>query len=354
MADYYQILGVSRDAPAEEIKKTFRRLARESHPDANPGDPAAEARFRQYAEAYEVLSDPDKRARYDRGDSMDLGDMFSGLGSFDDLLRSVFGDGGMFGGAGGRRSTELRGRDIRVRLEIDLEEAAFGSVHDVSFRAAVACEVCTGSGARPGSHKETCSTCQGAGQVRVARRSMFGSVMSVTACGTCQGSGHVIPDPCVTCAGSGVTKASKAVAVEVPQGVSDGTRLRLNGDGEAGARGAGPGDLYVDMQVRPHDLFARQGDDLVYDLEIGLAQAALGSHADIPLLGDGIERLDIAAGTQPGDVQRLRGEGVGRLGRRGRGDMFVRINVTVPTSLTTAERETLRRYAEVRGESTTD
>ena len=352
MADYYEILGVSRDAQSDEIKKAFRRLARESHPDANPGDAEAEARFRQYAEAYEVLSDTARRAKYDRGDAMDFGDLFSGMGSFDDLLRSVFGDGGVFGGGG--RTAEPRGRDIRVRLEVDLEDAAFGSVHDVRFRAAVACAACAGSGATPGSHKETCGTCQGAGQVRVARRSMFGSVMTVTTCGTCAGSGQVIPDPCEVCVGSGVTEDSKMVSVEVPQGVGDGTRLRLNGDGEAGARGAPSGDLYVDMVVRPHDLFDRQGNDLIYSLELGIAQATLGSEADVPLLGGGVERVDVQAGTQPGDVMRLKGEGVGRLGRRGRGDLFIRMNVGVPTSLSAAEREILRRFAEARGEHISD
>ncbi len=352
MADYYEILGVSRDAPSEEIKKTFRRLARESHPDANPGDADAEARFRQYAEAYEVLSDPNKRARYDRGDAVDFGDLFSGLGSFDGLLRSVFGDGGVFGGA--RRAAEPRGRDIRVRLEVDLEEAAFGSVHDVEFRAAVACDTCRGSGARPGSHSETCGTCGGAGQVRVARRSMLGSVMTVTACGTCGGAGQVIPDPCETCEGAGVTEAVKSVSVEVPQGVAQGTRLRLNGDGEAGARGAPGGDLYVDMVVLPNELFDRQGDDLVYTLDLGIAQATLGAKADVPLLGGGVERVGVKPGTQPGEVLRLKGEGVGHLGRRGRGDLFVRVNVDVPTSLSAAEREMLRRFAEARGEQISD
>lgn len=354
MADYYELLGVRRDASQDEIKKAFRKLARESHPDANPGDAEAEGRFRQYAEAYEVLSDPDRRARYDRGDTMDIGDLFSGLGSFDDLLRSVFGDGGLFGGATRTAAADARGRDIRVRLDVDLEEAAFGSVHDVEFRAAVACDTCDGSGARPGSSKETCATCGGAGQVRVARRSMFGSVMTVTACGTCRGDGQVIPDPCATCSGIGVVEGEKKVSVEVPQGVSDGTRLRLNREGEAGVRGAPPGDLYVEMVVRPHDLYIRQGDDLIYELGLGIAQAALGAEQDVPLLGGGYERLKLDPGTQPGDVVRIRGEGVGRLGRRGRGDLFVRVGVEVPKELTAAEREMLRRYAEARGEPITD
>lgn len=352
MADYYEILGVNRDASSTEIKKAFRKLARDNHPDANPDDPAAEARFRLAAEAYEVLSDSGRRARYDRGDAMDLGDLLSGLGSFDDILRSVFGEGGLFGTGGRRATAQPRGRDVRVRLDVDLDEAAFGSVHDVQFRAAVACATCAGSGARPGSHEETCVTCGGAGQVRVARRSMFGSVMTVTACGTCSGAGRVIPDPCETCIGLGVTEGMREVSVEVPQGVSDGTRLRINREGEAGIRGAPPGDLYVEMSVRPHELFARQGDDLVYRLQVGVAQAALGAEVEVPLLDGQSTKVQIEPGTQPAEVLRLRGEGVGRLGRRGRGDLFVRIEVEVPRSLSPAERELLRRYAEVRGEDT--
>ena len=353
MADYYGNLGVSRDASSDEIKKAFRKLARESHPDANPGDSGAEARFRQYAEAYEVLSDNEKRARYDRGDTMDLGDLFSGFGSFDDILRSVFGDGGVFGG-GVRQGVETRGRDVRVRLDLDLDEAAFGSVHDVQFRAAVSCTICSGSGARAGSSKETCSTCGGAGQVRVARRSMFGSMMTVTACGTCRGEGLVIPDPCENCSGLGVTEGVRNISVDVPQGVIDGTRLRLNNDGEAGVRGTPAGDLYVDINVRLHDQFARQGDDLIYVLEVSMAQAALGTQADIPLLGGGFEQVAIDSGTQPGAVLRMRGKGAGRLGRRGFGDLFVRVEVGVPKKLSAAEREILRRFAEVRGEDVID
>lgn len=350
MADYYETLGVARDADQDEIKKAFRRLARETHPDANPDDPAAEARFREVAQAYEVLSDPDRRARYDRGDTMDLGDLFSNLGSFDDLIRSVFGDAGnLFGGGG--RSAPSRGRDIRVPVEVTLEEAAFGTVSEARFRAAVGCETCDGSGARPGTHAETCSVCGGVGQVRVTRRSMFGSMMTVAPCEQCSGTGKTIADPCETCRGRGVVDGERTVRVEVPQGVSEGTRLRLNREGEAGGRGVPPGDLYVDIRVTPHPDFVRDGENLIYELPIGIAQATLGTEIDVPLIDGETERIRIAAGTQPGAIIRIKGQGVGRLGRRGRGDLYVRVLVRIPEDISDAEREALAAYAEARGES---
>lgn len=350
MADYYERLGVARDASQDEIKKAFRRLARETHPDANPGDASAEARFREIAEAYEVLSDPQRRARYDRGDTMDLGDLFANLGSLDDLIRSVFGDGGGLFGGGMRSAARQRGRDIRVPVAISLEDAAFGTVSEVRFRAAVGCETCDGSGATPGTTTETCSVCGGVGQVRVARRSMFGSMMTVTPCDRCSGTGTMIPDPCRDCGGRGIIEGTRTVKVEVPPGVSDGTRLRLNREGEAGGRGMPPGDLYVDISVAPHERFLRDGENLVHDLEIGIAQASLGAQVEVPLLDGGTERLDIPPGTQPGAVIRLKGHGVPRLSRRGRGDLYVRVAVVVPTDLGDAEVESLRRYAEARGE----
>ena len=357
MADYYEVLGVDRDASPEQIKKAFRRLARATHPDANPGDPAAEARFRQIAEAYEVLSDPAKRDRYDRGDSFDVSGLFQGAGSFDDLLRSVFGegglfsDGGMFGG-GPRRVADSRGRDIRVRLALDLEQAAFGVLREVRFRAAVVCETCSGSGAKSGSGPRACNICAGTGQVRMARRSAFGSLMTVTACQACGGSGSVIADPCRACGGAGAAQGEKEVSVEVPAGVDNGSRLRLTGDGEAGRRGAPPGDLYIDIEVRPHELFARRGHDLFYDLPVGIASAALGTEVEVPLLGGGHESVRVPGGTQHGEVIRVRGKGTARLGRRGRGDLFVKVAIEVPKRLRRAERRALVRYAEARGEKT--
>lgn len=355
MADYYEILGVARTAGQDEIKRAFRKLARETHPDSHPDDPAAEARFRQVAEAYEVLSDPEKRARYDRGDTFDFSSLFGGpgMGSLDDLLRSVFGNGGMFGGAGWEGTGEgarSRGRDIRLSLALELEEAAFGGQRAVQFRAAVSCETCSGSGARPGSDIRTCAACGGAGRVRVARQSIFGSMMTVAACRDCSGEGTVIEDRCADCSGAGITEGIRETEVEIPPGAEDGTRLRIGRKGEDGARGAAPGDLYVDLTVRPHQLFTRRGSDLFYQIRIGIAAAALGTEVEIPLLGGKTELVRLPAGTQPGEMIRLRGEGTGRLGRRGRGDMFLQVEVDVPRKLGRSEKEILRRYADARGE----
>ncbi len=229
--DYYSVLGVGRDATTEEIKKAFRQAARGSHPDSNPGDPQAEVRFREAAEAYEVLVDPERRRRYDRGDAIDLSDIFSGMGGFDDILRSVFGEGGLFGTSGGRTA---RGRDILVRVEVELGEAAFGTDVVAAFHAQVPCANCQGSGAEPGSGVVTCPQCGGGGSVRMARRSLFGTMMTVGNCPTCHGEGSLINEHCHLCAGTGAISQEVSVNVEVPAGVSTGTRLRLTGRGESG------------------------------------------------------------------------------------------------------------------------
>ena len=347
--DFYDILGVSRDATTEEIKKAFRRLARESHPDANPEDPTAEARFREIAEAYEVLSDPERRHRYDRGDPIDLGDLFASFGGFDDLIRSVFGDSGFFGTPTRQAN---RGRDVLVPAPITLAEAAFGVTRDLEFSALVGCETCQGSGAAPGSHPETCSRCAGSGAVRVARRGFLGSVMTLTACDLCAGTGQMIRNPCETCRGRGVTPGERTVTVEIPGGVSEGTRLRLTGRGEPGDRGARPGDLYVETHIDPDDRFIRDGDDLIVRVDLGLAQAALGTQIEIPLIEGGHQEIELPRGTQPGTVLPLRGKGMERLGRRGRGDLLVEVLVRVPDDLSKEEEQTLRAYATVRGEET--
>lgn len=347
--DYYATLGVGRDAAPEEIKKAFRRLARETHPDANPGDPKAEARFREVAEAYEVLSDPDRRRRYDRGDTLDLTDLFSGFGSFDDLLRSVFGESGLFGGM--RTETgPRRGRDVLVTAKVALSEAAFGVATEVRFRTRVLCQVCSGEGAAPGTSKSTCATCGGGGAVRVARRGMLGTVMTVATCDRCGGSGQTISTPCPACVGSGTVDDARSVKVEVPAGVTDGTRLRLTGQGEAAPRLGPPGDLYVDIAVTPDPRYLRDGSDLVYRTSVGIVEAALGTVVEIPLLEGGAEHLNIAPGTQPGWVARLRGLGVPHLGRRGRGDLIVQVMVSVPTHLNEDQEAALRRFAAAGGE----
>ena len=347
--DFYDILGVARDASTEEIKKAFRRMARESHPDANPDDPTAEARFREIAEAYEVLSDPERRHRYDRGDTIDLNDLFASFGGFDDLIRSVFGDSGVFSSATRQPN---RGRDVLVPAQITLAEAAFGVTRELDFASLVACETCQGSGAAPGTSPETCSKCAGAGAVRVARRGFLGSVMTLTACDLCSGTGQMIRVPCETCHGNGLTSGERSVSVEIPGGVSEGTRLRLTGQGEPGQRGARRGDLYVEIRVEPDDRFVRDGDDLIVRVELGMAQAALGTRIDVPLVEGGLQEIEIPRSTQPGTVFPLRGKGMERLGRRGRGDMLVEVGVHVPDDLSKEEEEALRAYAAVRGEET--
>lgn len=347
MKNYYDILGVSREASPEEIKRAFRRLARDTHPDANPDDPAAEGRFREVAEAYEVLSDPDKRARYDRGDTIDFSNLFGG--TLDDLLRSVFGDSGLFGAAG-RTTARRRGRDVLVAAEIDLVEAFEGVTREVSFDGMVTCESCHGRGVAEGGHAETCSTCQGNGVIRTARASVFGQVMQMVECTPCGGSGQVIPDPCPACRGAGATRGRRVLNVDIPAGVDTGTRLRLSGTGESGGRSGTPGDLYVEVHVRPDERWEREGSHLVHRVRIGIAEAALGAVIDVPLIDGGDKDITLEAGTQPGTVIRLAGQGMSRVGRRGRGDLLVEVAVLVPTSLTDEQADALRSYAQLADE----
>jgi len=344
--DYYQVLGVPRDATTADIKKAFRKIARDTHPDANPGDPETAARFRTAAEAYEVLSDPDRRRHYDRGDAIDLGSLF-GAGGLDDLINSVFGDGGLFG-APPRRPP--RGRDVLVRVEIGLADAAFGADVPVSFLTRRTCEVCEGSGSEPGTGRQNCPDCSGTGSVRVARRSLFGTMMAVNTCPRCRGEGVVIEDPCLNCQGAGSVDDNATVTVEVPAGISTGTRLRLSNRGESGGRSGPPGDLFVEVIVRPHEHFERLDDDLVVRTSIGISEAVLGTRVEVPLIDGDTTVVDVPPGTQPGDIFRVAGAGMTRLGRRTRGDMHVVVSVDIPTAVTEEEAELLRRWAEIRGE----
>ncbi len=347
--NYYQVLGVQRDATSEEIKRAFRQLARETHPDANPGDPETEARFRQAAEAYEVLSNPERRRRYDRGDTIDLGDLLSGFGGIEDLLRSVFADGGLFGG---REPRPSRGRDILVYSEITLEQAATGSDVSVDFRSRVSCSSCSGSGASPGTGRSTCSECGGSGQVRVTQRSFLGTVLTAQTCGRCSGSGYTIERPCQECSGVGAVTEDVGVKVEIPPGVTSGTRLRLTGRGEAPGAGGIAGDLYVEIAVADHPLYERDGNDLWYALSVGIAEASLGTVVSIPVIEGGEVELEVPAGTQPGDTFRISGAGMPALGRKVRGELIVVVGVRIPTGLSAEEEELMRRWADLRGERT--
>jgi len=356
VADLYEVLQVSRDATQEEIKKSYRRLAREWHPDANPDDPQAEARFKELAAAYEVLSDPAKRERYDRfGNSADfnLSDPFgSGMGGLGDLFDSFFGGGSPFGGSAARGrgpSGPPRGEDLDAQAVLEFTDAVFGCQTDVSVRTAVACGDCGATGAAPGTEATRCGDCGGSGEVRVVRQTVLGQMVSASVCRTCGGQGEVIPSPCPTCSGAGRVIEDTTYTVDVPAGVDEGSTLRLTGRGAAGMRGGPPGDLYVRLRVRPHERFERHGDDLVHELPISMAQAALGAHLMLETL-DGFEDLVIPRGTQSGKVFKLKHRGVPRLDGRGRGDLLVQVRVEIPTTLDEESEDLLRRYATVRGE----
>ena len=348
MKDYYKILGVDRDASADDIKRRFRQLARETHPDANPDDPDAESRFREIAEAYEVLSDPQKKARFDRGEEFGA-DLFSNFGGLDEILSQFFGGVGGFGY--GRSATQnRRGQDVAVAVELELADAAFGVSREVSFVAPVGCQVCDGSGAADGHTPVPCGTCAGRGQVQTTRNTFLGSMMTVTDCPTCRGRGSVVQDPCSNCSGAGRVSDEVNLTVEIPAGVDDGTRLRLSGRGGAGEMGSPNGDLYVQVKLLPDSRFERVGADLHHAVRLGMAEAALGSIVRVPLIdGDDLD-IDVPGGTQPGTVFRLARKGIPHLQRRGRGDMLVTVDVVIPDSLTPEQESALRSYADLRGE----
>lgn len=358
MADYYELLGVSRTASAEEIKKAYRRKARELHPDAKPDDRAAEEQFKQVAQAYEVLSDPEARSRYDRfGEAgvgsaagPNIGDMFTGAG-IGDLFDAFFGGGGnpFGGGMRGGPTGPPRGQDLEVVADITFAQAVFGATIPVEVRTALRCEECGGSGAGSGTKPVTCSECNGRGQVQRVRQSLLGQMVTASACPRCGGLGEVIVTPCPSCKGEGRVIAPKTYQVDVPAGVDTGSTLRLTGRGAVGPRGGGAGDLYVHVRVAPHEVFTRDGDDLVAVLSVSIAQAALGTKISLPTL-DGEEEIAVPPGTQPGREFVFRQRGVHRLHGRGRGDLRVRIDVEVPTKLSDFETELLTKYAESRGE----
>ena len=354
--DYYEILGVSRDASSEEIKRAYRRKARELHPDVNP-DPETQDQFKLVTAANEVLSDPEKRAMYDRG-----GDPLAGAGgsygqgfSFSDIMDAFFGQGGP---QRGPRSRMRRGQDALLRLEIELAEAAFGISKDLKVDTAIVCSTCEGSGAAEGSEPVTCTTCHGRGDVQHVQRSFLGDIRTSRPCPTCQGYGTVIPNPCAECAGDGRVRSRRSITVKIPPGVDTGTRVQLTGEGEVGPGGGPAGDLYVEIEVAQHELFTRHGDDLLCDVTVPMTAAALGTHVNLPTLeaetgGEGVDKtvpLDIDSGTQSGEQIVVRGRGVPRLRRTGRGDLIVQVVVETPTKLDPEQQELLKRLAEMRDE----
>lgn len=348
--DFYQILGVERSASQDEIKRAYRRLARENHPDANPDDPEAEARFKQVAEAYEALGDPEKRARYDRFGSSGSrgGDPF--MGGLGDLFDAFFNAGGQGGrGDGGPQ----RGADLEVVAELTLEDVVHGVAKDVSVRTAVPCDTCEATGAAPGSEAVRCDQCGGSGQIRQVRQSILGQMVTTAACARCAGEGVIVTNPCSDCSGEGRRVQEQTYSVDIPAGVDDGSTLRLTGRGAVGRRGGGAGDLYVQVRVADHEDFVRNGDDLLGEVRVAVTQAALGAKVEFQSL-DGERPVDVPAGAQTGQTFRFRNQGIPRLRGGGRGDLLLTLVVDTPTDLTPEQEELLRLLAKERGEEVKD
>jgi molecular chaperone DnaJ len=344
--DPYGLLGVATNATDDEIKRAYRKLARELHPDTNP-DPAAEARFKEITGAYETLRDPERRRRFDMFGDDGRGGAGQGAGEafgFGDLFDAFFS-----GGFGGGASGPARAPDAEAIMELDLSEAAFGTTQHLEVQLPSACDRCEGSGCEPGTHPDRCDACGGAGEVRQVRRSILGQLVTAVPCVACAGTGQRVANPCSTCGGDGRVSGTRTIEVEVPAGIDDGQRLRLTGRGPAAPRNGVAGDLYVTVRVRPHPALERHGFDLVHRRRIAMTQAALGTVLAVETL-DEPEELTVPPGTQPGHVFRFKGGGIPVLQGRGRGDLLVQIDVDVPQELTDEERELLARFAELRGE----
>jgi molecular chaperone DnaJ len=347
--DYYAVLGVERGATAEEIKKAYRRLARQLHPDVNP---AEEERFKEVTKAYEVLADPQKREMYDLGgDPFSTGGGFGQGFGFSDIMDAFFGGGA--GAQRGPRSRQRRGRDALIRLEVDLDEATFGANRDIQVDTAVACTSCGGEGTAPGTSPRRCDVCQGRGEVQQVTRSFLGQVMTARPCAACQGFGSVIPEPCADCGGDGRVRTRRTLKIKVPPGVDTGTRIQLSGEGEAGPGGGPAGDLFVEVVEKPHAVFQRSGDDLHATVAVPMTAAALGTTLTLDTL-DGPRSVDLRPGSQAGQTVSLPGLGVTHLRGQGRGDIIVHIDVQTPTRLDSEQEELLRKFAALRGEDGPD
>ncbi len=354
--DYYEILGVDKDADQKEIKKAYRKLAKKYHPDRNPDDPEASEKFKEISEAYGILSDEDKRARYDQYGHAGIGDddfnyedfAQGGFGGLEDLFEMFMGGG--FSARGQRaQNRPSRGRDLEYRMEISFENAAFGTEKTIRIPRQETCQTCDGSGAKPGSNPRTCPKCDGSGQIRVNQRTPFGNMAQIKTCDRCQGKGEIIDDPCPDCNGEGRVTRRRDIKVEIPAGISSGQRIRLSGKGGAGKRGGPSGDLFVRVDVKPHDLFERKGDDVYYELPINFVQAALGDEIQVPTL-EGEVKLKIPEGTQPGDSLRLKNKGINHLRSSGRGDQYIKIKVVIPKSLDSEQKELLQKFAKISGD----
>ncbi|CAH2214133.1 molecular chaperone DnaJ [Tepidibacter aestuarii] len=355
--DYYEVLGVDKSASDQELKKAYRKLAMKYHPDRNPDNKEAEEKFKEANEAYEILSDAQKRQNYDQFGHAGANGGFggqggfdfngSGFGGFEDIFGDMFGD--IFGGGRSRRNGPERGSDIRYRMTISFEEAAFGTEKEISINRSENCDECSGTGAKPGTSKKTCSTCGGSGEVKQAQRTPFGTMMNVRPCHTCSGTGSIIETPCTKCSGKGEINKKKQVNIKIPAGIDDGSAIRLSGEGELGLRGGPRGDLYVVIDVLPHKLFERDGNNVYCEMPITFAQAALGDEVEVPTL-DGKVKYKIPEGTQTGTVFRLREKGVPRLRSKARGDQYVKVVVEVPKRLSEKQKDILKQFAKESGE----
>ena len=344
MSNHYEVLGVSKDAPADEIKKAYRRLARELHPDLNPSEDAQE-RFKLVTHAYEVLSDSDQRRNYDMGGQGGFGGFPGGNFGFGDIFDTFFGGGG----SRGPRSRAERGQDALLRVELSLRDAVFGVEKSIEIDTAVLCTTCNGTTCRPGTGPKTCDICHGVGSVQREVRSLLGNIVTSQPCNVCKGYGQVIPDPCVECRGQGRVRARRNLDLNIPGGVEDGLRLHLPQQGEVGFAGGPNGDLYVDVLVKSDEIFGRRGDDLTCTLDVPLHDAVLGRHATIETF-DGPVDVSVEAGVQTGDVITLKGKGVTHLRGSGRGDLLVTVQVQTPQKLDSKQREIFRKLAELRAD----
>lgn len=348
--DFYEVLGVSKTATDDEIKKAYRKLAKKYHPDLNPNDKSAEQKFKEVSEAYEILSDKEKRSRYDQFGHAGVDQNysggsggFSGFGGFD--MGDIFGDifGGGFSSRGTSRRGPQRGSNISAHVAISFEEAAFGCEKEINIYRIENCPDCGGTGAKSGTEVATCTVCGGSGQVRSMQRTILGSMQTVTTCTACNGKGTVVKDPCGKCAGKGKIKKGRKIRVKIPAGIDDGQTISLSGQGNVGENGAPNGDLYVSVNVKPSADFKRSGFDVSYDLTISFVDAALGANVEVPTL-DGKVKYDIPEGTQPGTVFRFKGKGIPYLKRSGRGDQYVRVNIEVPKHLSSKQKNLLREF----------
>ena len=359
--DYYDVLGVDKSADATAIKKAYRKLAMKYHPDKNPGDKEAEEKFKEINEAYEVLSDETKRRNYDQfGHEGVNGQGFGGaggfggqgFGGFDDIFGDIFGDmfgGGFSGGSRQRRRGPERGADIKQRVNISFEEAAFGKKVQVKINRSEECDQCHGSGAKPGTSKNTCPTCHGSGQVQSVQRTPFGNIASTRTCSTCNGEGEVIDSPCSKCHGKGSIRKTKTIEVDIPAGIDNGQMIKLGGQGELGTRGGPRGDLYIEVNVQSHPLFTRDGYDVYLEMPITFAQATLGDKIQVPTL-DGKVEFEVPEGTQTGTVFRLKGKGIPKLKSNVRGDQYVKVTVEIPKKLNEKQKELVREFAKECGQ----